>query len=155
MTFAELAAFAGRNPVLSMLLAGLTVAILVTEAMRLLRGGQRLAPAALTALVNREDALVVDVRAAADFERPHPRREAAGAGRGEAGTQAAGRGEIAADSAGVQGRPERHGRRGRAAQGRLRARVRARWRHRRLAAGRPAAGQRAAEARRTGRGRVP
>ena len=43
VTFAELAAFAGRNPVLSMLLAGLTVAILVTEAMRLLRGGQRLA----------------------------------------------------------------------------------------------------------------
>ena len=71
VTFAELAAFAGRNPVLSMLLAGLTVAILVTEAMRLLRGGQRLAPAALTALVNREDALVVDVRAAADFEKGH------------------------------------------------------------------------------------
>lgn len=71
MTFAELAAFAGRNPVLSAALAGLTLAILWTEAMRLLRGGHRLAPAALTALVNREDALVVDVRAAADFEKGH------------------------------------------------------------------------------------
>ena len=71
MTFAELAAFAERNALLSMALAGLTVAILWTEAMRLLRGGQRLAPAALTALVNREDALVVDVRVAGDFEKGH------------------------------------------------------------------------------------
>ena len=39
--------------------------------MRLLRGGGRLAPAALTSLVNREDALVLDVRAAADFEKGH------------------------------------------------------------------------------------
>ena len=71
MTFAELAAFAGRNPMLSAALAGLTLAILGMEAMRLMRGGHRLAPAALTALVNREDALVVDVRAAADFEKGH------------------------------------------------------------------------------------
>jgi rhodanese-related sulfurtransferase len=71
VTFAELAAFAGRHPYLSTALAGLTVAILWTEAMRLLHGGKRLAPAALTALVNREDALVVDVRAAADFEKGH------------------------------------------------------------------------------------
>ena len=71
MTFAELAAFAGRNPMLSAAFAALTLAILATEAMRLLRGGRQLAPAALTALVNREDALVVDVRAAADFEKGH------------------------------------------------------------------------------------
>ena len=71
MTFAELAAFAGRNPLLSAAFAGLTLALLGTEAMRLLRGGQRLAPAALTALVNREDALVLDTRAAGDFEKGH------------------------------------------------------------------------------------
>ena len=71
VTFAELAAFAERNALLSMALAGLTVAIVWIEAMRLLRGGQRLAPAALTALVNREDALVVDLRPAADFEKGH------------------------------------------------------------------------------------
>ena len=71
MTFAELAAFAGRNPLLSAAFAGLTLALLWTEAMRLWRGGQRLAPAALTALVNREDALVLDLRAAGDFEKGH------------------------------------------------------------------------------------
>lgn len=71
MTFAELADFAGRNPLLSMAFAGLTLALLGTEAMRLWRGGQRLAPAALTALVNREDALVLDTRAAGDFEKGH------------------------------------------------------------------------------------
>jgi len=71
VTFAELAAFAGRNPMLSAAFAGLTLAILGTEAMRLLRGGGRLAPAGLTALVNREDALVLDVRAAPDFEKGH------------------------------------------------------------------------------------
>lgn len=71
MTFAELTAFAGRNPILSTLFAGLTLALLASEAMRLFRGGHRLAPAGLTALVNREDALVLDVRAAADFEKGH------------------------------------------------------------------------------------
>jgi rhodanese-related sulfurtransferase len=71
VTFAELAAFAGRNPMLSAAFAGLTLAILWMEAMRLWRGGGQLAPAALTALVNREDALVVDVRAAVDFEKGH------------------------------------------------------------------------------------
>jgi rhodanese-related sulfurtransferase len=71
VTLAELAAFAGRNPMLSTAFAGLTLALLGTEAMRLWRGGQRLAPAALTALINREDALVVDTRAAGDFEKGH------------------------------------------------------------------------------------
>lgn len=71
MTFTELAAFAGHHPIASAAFAALTLALLWTEGMRLLRGGQQLAPAALTALVNREDALVVDVRAAADFEKGH------------------------------------------------------------------------------------
>jgi rhodanese-related sulfurtransferase len=71
VTFAELAAFAGRHPILVPIFVVLTLAILWVEAMRLLRGGRQLAPAALTALVNREDALVVDVRAAADFEKGH------------------------------------------------------------------------------------
>ena len=81
--------------------------------MRLLRGGQRLAPAALTALVNRETRWWwTCARRPISRKATSPAREAAGAGRGEAGTQAAGRGEIAAGGAGVQGRPERHGRRG-------------------------------------------
>lgn len=71
MTFAELAAFAGRNPVLSLALAGLTVAIIANEIAGLLSGIRRVGPAQLTALVNRDNALVVDLRAAGDFEKGH------------------------------------------------------------------------------------
>lgn len=71
MTFAELAAFAGRNPMLSLALAGLTVAIIGNELLGLLSGVRRIGPAQLTALVNRDNALVVDLRAIADFEKGH------------------------------------------------------------------------------------
>ena len=52
-------------------LAGLTIAIIVTEVKRLFRGYKALAPARLTQLINREDALVVDLSPAADFEKGH------------------------------------------------------------------------------------
>lgn len=71
MTFAELAAFAGRNPILSIALAGLTLAILWTEAARLMRGFRALRPAELTALMNRENALLVDLSPSGDFEKGH------------------------------------------------------------------------------------
>ena len=71
MTFAELAAFAGRHPILSLLLAGLTLAILWTELSRLTRGFKALRPAELTTLINREDALLVDLSPAGDFEKGH------------------------------------------------------------------------------------
>ena len=71
MTFAELAAFAGRHPILSLLLAGLTLAILWTELSRLTRGFKALRPAELTSLINREDALLVDLSPAGDFEKGH------------------------------------------------------------------------------------
>lgn len=71
MTFAELAAFAGRNPILSIALAGLTLAILWTEAARLMRGFKALRPAELTALINRENALLVDLSPSGDFEKGH------------------------------------------------------------------------------------
>ena len=71
VTFAELAAFAGRNPVLSLALVGLTVAIIVNEILGLLSGVRRIGPAQLTALVNRDNALVVDLRAIGDFEKGH------------------------------------------------------------------------------------
>lgn len=71
VTLQDLLAFAGRNPMLSLALAGLTVAIVVNEAMTLLRGFKALRPAELTALVNREHALVVDLRPVADFEKGH------------------------------------------------------------------------------------
>ncbi|TWI05777.1 rhodanese-related sulfurtransferase [Luteimonas cucumeris] len=71
MNFEELLAFAGRNPMLSMALVGLTVAIVYLEVARLFRPYKALRPAELTGLINREDALVVDLSAIGDFEKGH------------------------------------------------------------------------------------
>lgn len=71
VTYQQLADFAGRNPLLSMALAALTVAIVVNEVMQLFRGYKALRPAELTALINRDNALVVDLRPAADFAKGH------------------------------------------------------------------------------------
>ena len=71
MTLPELIAFAGRHPYLSLGLAGLTVAIVFNEISGLFRGYKGLQPAGLTALVNRDNALVVDLRPSADFEKGH------------------------------------------------------------------------------------
>jgi rhodanese-related sulfurtransferase len=71
VTFAELADFAGRHAFLSLGLAILTVAILWTELSRLARGFKALRPAQLTDLINRENALLVDLSPAADFEKGH------------------------------------------------------------------------------------
>lgn len=67
----ELLAFAGRHPLLSIGLAVLTLAIIGNELAQLFRGFKALRPAALTALINRDNALVVDLRAANDFEKGH------------------------------------------------------------------------------------
>jgi hypothetical protein len=67
----ELLAFAGRHQLLSIALVGLTVAIIVNEVMQLFRGYKTLRPAGLTALINRDNALVVDLRPIADFEKGH------------------------------------------------------------------------------------
>jgi rhodanese-related sulfurtransferase len=67
----DLQAFAGRHPILLLALAGLTLAIVFNEIASLFRGFKGLGPAALTALVNRDNALVVDLRPQADFEKGH------------------------------------------------------------------------------------
>lgn len=64
-------AFLGRNPLLTAALVGLTVAIIVTELARRGRGFRSVGPAELTDLVNRENALVVDLRPIADFDKGH------------------------------------------------------------------------------------
>ena len=71
MDFDELIAFAGRHPYLSLGLAAITLAIIGNEVMGLFRGYKGLQPAGLTALVNRENALVVDLRPIAEFEKGH------------------------------------------------------------------------------------
>ena len=71
MDLAELTAFAARHPILSLAFAGLTVAVVANELTGLFRGYKGLRPAGLTALVNRDNALVVDLRPIADFEKGH------------------------------------------------------------------------------------
>ena len=50
---------------------GLSLALVYTEIARLFRPYKALTPPQLTALVNREDALVVDLSATGDFEKGH------------------------------------------------------------------------------------
>ncbi|HWR95638.1 MAG TPA: rhodanese-like domain-containing protein [Arenimonas sp.] len=71
MSFAALTQFAGQNPVLSLLFAGLTLALVYTEIARLFVGYKVVSPAQLTDLINKESALLVDVSAIAEFEKGH------------------------------------------------------------------------------------
>jgi len=71
VTLAELMAFAGRHPYLSLALGGLTVALIYNEIAGRLSGIRRLGPAEVTALINHGNALLVDVRGASDFEKGH------------------------------------------------------------------------------------
>lgn len=71
MNFEQLKAFAADNAMLSMALVGLTLAILVTEVMRLFRGYKGVRPGELTALINNDNALVLDLSASGDFEKGH------------------------------------------------------------------------------------
>jgi rhodanese-related sulfurtransferase len=69
--FADLTAFIARLPLLWLALAGLTLALVANEVAGLFRGYKGLRPAGLTALVNRDNALVVDLRPIGDFEKGH------------------------------------------------------------------------------------
>ena len=71
MTFQDLLAFAERHLYLSLALVGLTVALIYTEVARLFRGYKALRPAELTGLINRDNALVIDLSASSDFEKGH------------------------------------------------------------------------------------
>jgi len=71
VNFEELLAFAGRHAMYAIALVGITIALLYTEIARLFRPYKALRPAALTALINRENALVVDFSGTAEFEKGH------------------------------------------------------------------------------------
>ena len=71
MNLVDLQAFLGRNPLLALALVGLTLAIVYNELAHLLRGYKGLRPAELTTLMNRDNALVVDLQPAVDFEKGH------------------------------------------------------------------------------------
>lgn len=69
MSFDRLLEFAQLHFLASAGLVALTVAIVYSEIARRLTGYKRLSPAQLTELINREDALVLDVSAATDFDK--------------------------------------------------------------------------------------
>ncbi len=63
--------FAQQNLLLSLAFAGITLALVVTEVMRLFRGFKGVSPAQLTDLINRDNALVVDLRGQTEFDKGH------------------------------------------------------------------------------------
>jgi rhodanese-related sulfurtransferase len=63
--------FLGNHLYLTLAFVGVFVALVATEAQRFMRGYVAVTPAGLTQLINRENALVVDVSAQADFEKGH------------------------------------------------------------------------------------
>ena len=71
MPMDRLVAFAGEHAMLSLALLGLTLALIYTEISRLFSGFKAVNPAGLTSLINRQDALLVDVSPLGDFEKGH------------------------------------------------------------------------------------
>jgi rhodanese-related sulfurtransferase len=71
MTMQTLLAFASDHLVLSLAFVGLSLALIYTEVARLFSGFKSVSPAQLTALINRDDALLIDLSASADFEKGH------------------------------------------------------------------------------------
>jgi len=67
----KLPAFIGNHEALSALFALLLVALIVTQVGMLLSKTRELTPAGLTALINRESPLLIDLSALADFEKRH------------------------------------------------------------------------------------
>lgn len=63
--------FLGNHLYLTLGFIGVLVALAVTEAQRFTRGYTALTPAGLTQLINRDNALLIDVSSQADFEKGH------------------------------------------------------------------------------------
>lgn len=71
MFLERLPEFFGNHPILSLAFVALTLALIANEFSRFTRGFKALTPALLTQLINRENALVVDVSPLNDFEKGH------------------------------------------------------------------------------------
>ncbi len=63
--------FLGNHLVLTLALFGVVIALIVTEAQRFTRGYVALTPAGLTQLINRDNALLLDLSSAQEFEKGH------------------------------------------------------------------------------------
>lgn len=71
LSLPELLDFVRAHPYLWLALGGVTAALAFNEVSGLFRGFKGLPPAGVTALINRDNALVVDLRPAGDFEKGH------------------------------------------------------------------------------------
>ena len=63
--------FIGNHTLLVMMFVAILVALVAGEVSRLFRGYKELTPAGLTLLINRENALLVDLSSNQDYERGH------------------------------------------------------------------------------------
>ncbi|RYD15948.1 MAG: rhodanese-like domain-containing protein [Lysobacteraceae bacterium] len=63
--------FLGNHLVLTLALIGVVIALIVTEAQRFTRGYVALTPAGLTQLINRDNALLLDLSSTQEFEKGH------------------------------------------------------------------------------------
>lgn len=63
--------FIGNHPFLSFGFIGVLAAMMATEIGRLTRGYKALTPAGLTQLINRNNALLIDVSSIQDYEKGH------------------------------------------------------------------------------------
>ncbi len=71
MPLDQLRPFVENHLLLCVAMVGVTIALIVNELSRFTRGYRAIGPAQLTTLINRENALVVDVSAPPDFEKGH------------------------------------------------------------------------------------
>jgi rhodanese-related sulfurtransferase len=69
--FEQLPGFIAAHPILTMGFVAVTLALVMNELTRFTQGYKHVSPAQLTQLINRENALVVDVSPLGDFEKGH------------------------------------------------------------------------------------
>jgi rhodanese-related sulfurtransferase len=67
----KLPQFVSNHLVLCLVFVALVIALIVTQVMVLLRKYKELTPAGLTQLINRDNPLLIDLSAIADFEKMH------------------------------------------------------------------------------------
>jgi len=67
----QITSFIAAHPILSLSFVAITFALIANEIANLRKGYKSLTPALLTHLINRENALVIDVSPINDFEKGH------------------------------------------------------------------------------------
>lgn len=71
MFFERLPEFIGAHPLLGMGFVAVTLALVMNELSRFTQGYKAVSPSQLTQLINRENALVIDVSPLNDYEKGH------------------------------------------------------------------------------------